>query len=105
MALVRSTLGADAKPPERLLEEVKAAAKKPAAFDEDCPPTTAAEFAVIDEILARRKADREKKNISLRVSARMIDETRARVGKGYTGFLSRLLEAALNEPELIKKCL
>lgn len=105
MALVKSVLRAGEKAPVSAIKEAEAAVRRGAVFDEDCPPTTEKEFAVIEEILAKRKADREKRNVSLRVSARMLDQTRERVGKGYTGFLSRLLEAAMEEPELVKKCL
>lgn len=105
MAIVTSTIKLGEKIPQSVLDEVNAATKRQITLDEDCPSMSNAELAQVAAIVAQRKADRKKMNISLRVSERMIKSTRESIGKGYTGFLSRLLEAAMNEPELVKKCL
>lgn len=105
MGIIKSSVRIGEKPPQAAIDEVMAAAKRPIAFDEDCPPTSEEEFAVLDAIIAERRAHMKKQNISLRISEKMISQVKEKVGKGYTGFLSRLLEAAIKEPELVRKCL
>lgn len=105
MAIIKSSVRIGERPPQAAIDEVMAAAKRPITFDEDCPPTSEREFAVLEAIIAERRANRKKQNVSLRVSERMVAQVKEKVGKGYTGFLSRLLEAAIKEPELVRRCL
>lgn len=51
------------------------------------------------------KERRARKSIlALRVSPKTL-ETAKKFGRGYTGVLSRLLDEAIQDPELVKKCL
>lgn len=50
------------------------------------------------------KGDRNKKTVSLRVPNATLNIAKA-YGKGYTAFLARLLEEAIKDEELVKKCI
>lgn len=59
------------------------------------------EFAAIAE---QKREARKKQVLTLRVSPGTMNKAKA-LGKGYTGILSRLLELALDDPEMVRKCL
>ena len=48
--------------------------------------------------------NRIKQTISLRISPATLQKAK-QFGKGYTGLLSRLLDEAINDEELIRKCI
>ena len=48
-----------------------------------------------------RKVDRQKQTVTLRLSAQALTKAKS-LGKGYTSILSRILESALDDPEIIK---
>ena len=82
-------------------KELEDAARKPVVYDEDCPELT-------EEMLAQFKRvnreERVKQTVSLRLSPDTLKKAKA-LGKGYTSILSRLLDLAINDTELLKKCL
>jgi uncharacterized protein (DUF4415 family) len=59
------------------------------------------EFAALAEM---KREERKKQVLTLRVSPQTMNKAKA-LGKGYTGILSRLLELALEDPEMVRKCL
>lgn len=85
-------------------EMLKKADAKPVEFDEDCPelsPEDLMEFKRASEI---RREERRKQTVTIRISPQALSKARS-LGKGYTSVLSRILEMALNDSEMIKKCL
>ena len=48
--------------------------------------------------------NRTKPTISLRISPATLKKAKE-YGKGYTGLLSRLLDVAINDEELVRKCI
>ncbi len=56
------------------------------------------------EMSARRKEQGKKQVVSLQLSADTIKKAKMLV-HGYTGVPSRLLDLAINNPEVVKKCL
>ena len=52
--------------------------------------------------IARSRRSQPKPVIALRISPDTLDKVKA-TGKGYSGFLSRLLNNAINDPKLVKK--
>lgn len=56
------------------------------------------------QIARQRRAAKVKPVVSLRINPQTLDKAKA-TGKGYTGFLSRLLDNAINDPELVRKSL
>lgn len=76
------------------LAELKAAEKMPITFDEDCPEMTAKMLKQF------HKMDR----VTVRISPANMQKAKA-LGPNYMETLSRLLDLALNDAELIKKCI
>ena len=102
MSMVKMTLN-DLKQEltEAEIQELEAAEKKERVFDEDSP-------AMMHEQLMQFKRinheNRTKPTISLRISPATLKKAKE-YGKGYTGMLSRLLDAAINDEELVRKCI
>jgi len=87
--------------PEELTEEEKKmlerAEKASITFDEDCPELTEEQLKQF-----RRKSENRKETVTLRLSAKSLRKAKS-LGKGYTAVLSRILEDALNDNEVIFK--
>ncbi len=52
----------------------------------------------------KRRSKKVKTVVALRISPDTLEKAKA-TGKGYTGFLSRLLDNAINDPGLVSKSL
>ena len=83
----------------KMLEEMEAA---PITYDEDCPELTEEELSKFRRISEARNEERRKQTVSLRLSPQAMKKAKS-LGKGYTSILSRILESALNDNEIIKK--
>ena len=83
------------------LQELEAAEKREPVFDDDSP-------AMMHEQLMQFKRinheNRTKPTISLRISPATLKKAK-QYGKGFTGLLSRLLDAAIDDEELVRKCI
>ena len=62
------------------------------------------QYAEMAEIARNRRKNNVKVVVALRVTPATLDKAKA-TGKGYTGFLSRLLDNAINDPQLVSKSL
>ena len=82
-------------------KELEDAARKPVVYDEDCPELTE---EMLDQFKRANREERVKQIVSLRLSPDTLKKAKA-LGKGYTSILSRLLDLAINDTELLKKCL
>lgn len=97
-------------------EEESAIRSRPVSFSQDSDdytrtspdpdldtmsPEMYAQFARLSQ---EKRAERRKQVLSLRVSPQTMAKAKA-LGKGYTGILSRLLDLAIDDPEMVKKCL
>jgi uncharacterized protein (DUF4415 family) len=80
------------------MQEIEALEERPIAYDEDAPELS------IEQIKQFKRMDHTKQTVSIRLSPQTMEKAKA-LGKGYTSVLSRLLDAALNDEEMIKKCL
>lgn len=85
-------------------EQIKEIEQASASPTDDMPELTAEQLREIAAIAASRRAARRKPAVTLRISAATLEKAKA-TGKGYTGFMSRLLDVAINSPEIVKKCL
>lgn len=86
---------------EEELRELDAAEKKEPVFDEDSP------LMMKEQLMQFKRINREnrtKPTISLRISPATLKKAKG-YGKGYTGLLSRLLDIAINDEELVRKCI
>lgn len=85
---------------EELCELEAAESRKPVP-DDDSPEMT------IEQLLQFKRMGHEsrtKPTVSLRISPVTLKKAK-QYGKGYTGFLSRLLDAAIDDEELVRKCI
>ncbi len=85
----------------RMLEKAE---NIPIVYDDDSPELSDEELSKFKRISSVRKEERRKQTVTLRLSPRALKKAKS-LGKGYTSVLSRILEAALNDNEMIRKCL
>ena len=82
------------------VRELEAAESMQSVFD-DAPAMTMEQLMQFKRI---RQMNRTKQTVSLRVSPATLQKAK-RYGKGYTGFLSRLLDEAIDNEEMVRKCI
>ena len=104
MAHKKIVLKGKSKLTPQQIRMLKDASKKPISYDEDIPPQTAEELAEFRSIMESNQSMRRKENVTIRLSQSTLNKARA-LGKGYTGVLGRLLDMALDDPEMIKRAL
>lgn len=102
--IVRTVIHTGQQPTEAQIREIEAAAAMPIVPDEEAPELTLEQYAEMAAIARKRRSQKVKPVIALRISPDTLEKAKA-TGKGYTGFLSRLLDNAINDPQLVKKCL
>lgn len=85
-------------------KELDALENRPIVFDEDCPELTPEQLKQMAAIAKEQRMKRCRPVITLRVAPETLAKAKA-TGKGYTGFMSRLLDLAINNPDMVKRCL
>ena len=100
--IVRTTVRVGDQPTEAMRREIEMAAESPVIPDEDSPVLTMEQYAEMAEIARKKRAEKVKPVLALRISPETLAKAKA-TGKGYTGFLSRLLDNAINDPQLVQK--
>lgn len=76
----------------------------PVIPDEDCPELSLEQYAEMAAIAKANRNRNTKPVIALRISPATLEKAKA-TGRGYTGFLSRLLDNAINDPVIVQKSL
>lgn len=84
------------------IKEIEAAMAQPVVPDEDAPELTLEQYAEMAAIARNRKSKQVKPVVALRISISTLEKAKA-TGKGYTGFLSRLLDNAIDDPQMVAK--
>ena len=102
--IVRTTIYPGQKPTRAQIRRLKKAATMPIVFDEDSPEYTYEELLEMRDAAIKKRAEQKKEVIAIRLSPATLKKAKA-VGKGYTGFLSRLIDNAINDKELVSKSL
>ena len=74
---------------------------RPISPDEDCPELTMEQLTQFRRISAANIEERCKQTVTLRLSPQALRRAKA-LGKGYTSVLSRILESALENPDIIR---
>ena len=77
------------------------AAKFPIHEETEYPEFSETELLQFTRISGKRRADRQKQTVTLLLSPQALNKARS-LGKGYTSVLSRILEKALVDPDIIK---
>ena len=83
------------------LQELEEAAVRTIVFDDESPEMTA---DMLKQFKQMKQKDRTKQTASIRLSEKAQRFSKS-YGKGDTSFLSRLIDAALDDAALVKKCL
>lgn len=104
MEAVRKVIKPGQKPTAKQIEEVKKASLRPIIFDEDSPEFTYEEMVKLVKETKKRREDTTKQVVTLRLSTPTVNKAKA-VGKGYTSFLSRLIENAINDKDIVSRSL
>ena len=102
--IVRTIIEAGQQPTEAQIHEIETASMMPVTPDEDSPELTMEQYAEMAAIARARKAKTVKPIVALRIDPSTLEKAKA-TGKGYTGFLSRLLDNAIKDPQLVAKSL
>lgn len=102
--IVRKVIKPGQKPTAKQIEEVKKASLRPIIFDEDSPEFTYEEMVKLVKKTKKRREDTTKQVVTLRLSTPTVNKAKA-VGKGYTSFLSRLIENAINDKDIVSRSL
>ncbi|MBQ1370362.1 MAG: BrnA antitoxin family protein [Acutalibacteraceae bacterium] len=79
-----------------MLEEAK---KKAPQYDEDNPPLTEAELTELREKARKKREEKRKQNVTIRLDPKTLEKARA-LGSGYTTILAEIIEEALNGKEI-----
>ena len=96
------TLKPNQKPAAKQLDMIRKAATMPIIYDEDSPELTEEQLAKFHKVLESDRKEREdnrKQNVTLRLSPRTMKKAKS-LGKGYTTILAKIIENALDNPEL-----
>ena len=100
--MVKTTLNElDAGLTAEELREIEAAEKKEPVFDGDSP------LMMKEQLMQFKRVNHEnrtKPTVSLRISPATLKKAK-QYGKGYTGLLSRLLDAAIEDDDLVRRCI
>ena len=102
--IVRTVIRSGQQPSEAQNREIEMAASMPVVPDEDTPELTLEQYAEMAAMARDRRSQKVKPVIALRISPETLEKAKA-TGKGYTGFLSRLLDNAINDPQMVSKSL
>ena len=92
------------KPTEAQIREIESAALRPSVPDEDAPELTPEQYAEMAALARVRRLQNVKPVVAIRISPSTLEKAKA-TGRGYTGFLSRLLDNAINNPQLVAQSL
>lgn len=83
------------------LRELEDAAARAIVYDDESPEMTA---GMLKQFKRMKQKNRTKQTTSIRLSEKAQRFSKS-YGKGYTSFFSRLIDAALDDAALVKKCL
>ena len=89
------------KPTPEQIKMLENAGKFTISGDDEYPAFTDEELSKFKRISDEKKIGRQKQTVTLRLSGQALNKAKS-LGKGYTSILSRILESALEDPELVK---
>jgi uncharacterized protein (DUF4415 family) len=99
---MRKKIDVTKNPSPKQLEMLSKAEKLPVYVDDEYPEFSEIELLQFKRISNERRADRQKQTVTLRLSSQALLKAKS-LGKGYTSVLSRILENALDNPDIIKR--
>ena len=105
MATIKKKIDVTKKPTARQKKMLEELEQRPIVYDDDCPELTEeqlAQFKRISDIRREEGLNNRKQNVTLRLSPQTLKKARS-LRKGYTSFLARIIESALDNPTLTEK--
>lgn len=102
--VIKTTLEERGAITQEEIEMLDRASKMPLIFDEDSPELTEEELKGFRRVSAENRLERNKQTVTLRLSPQALRKARS-LGKGYTSVLSRILEGALSDNNVIRRYL
>lgn len=99
---MRKEIDVNKSPSPEQIEMMKTAASLPVGKDDEYPEFSEDELKQFKKISESRKESRQKQTVTLRLSQRTLKKAKS-LGKGYTSVLSRILESALDDPDIVKR--
>ena len=104
MAISKMTVKVGQKPTKEQKKRIREAMKRPIVYDDDSPELTEEQYKAFAIVAAEQRKARKKELVSIRLSHDTLEKAKM-LGSGYTGVLSRLLTMALDNPDMVRKCL
>ena len=83
------------------IEMLERAKNLPIVFDEDSPELTEKDLKGFRRVREENRLERNKQTVTLRLSPQALRKAKS-LGKGYTSVLSRILEGALSDNDVIR---
>ena len=102
--IVRTTIYSGQKLTKSQIKRIRKAAAMPIVFDEDAPEYTYEELEEMRLAAIKKRAEQRKEVVAIRISPSTLKKAKA-MGKGYTGLLSRLIDNAINDKDLVARSL
>jgi uncharacterized protein (DUF4415 family) len=99
--VIKTTLEQRGPITQEELKTLERAGKMPIVFDEDSPELTEEELKGFRRVSEENRLARNKQTVTLRLSPQALRKARS-LGKGYTSVLSRILEEALSDNDVIR---
>ncbi len=100
----RMTLSKNQKLTAEQIAEIRDAAKRPIVPDEDAPELTEQQLQKFAIFAKEQRKYPRSKTIALHVTPDTFEKAK-KLGDKYPSILSRLLDMALDNPEMVRRCL
>ena len=100
--IVRKKIDVSAPLTEEQKKMLEDAENTPVSYDEDSPELTEEELMEFKRVSDLNRRERRKQTVTIRLSPQALKKAKS-LGKGYTSILSRILEDALKDNELIRR--
>lgn len=99
--VIRTTLEERGSITPEEIEMLTRASSLPIVFDEDSPELTVEDLKGFRRVSEQNRQERNKQTVTLRLSPQALRKAKS-LGKGYTSVLSRILEGALSDNDVIR---
>ena len=102
--IVKTTIYPGQKLTKAQIKRLDALKDRPIVFDEDAPEYTMEELEEMRLAAIKKREAQKKEVVAIRLSPSTLKKAKA-VGKGYTRFLSRLIDNAINDKDMVSRSL
>jgi uncharacterized protein (DUF4415 family) len=99
---MQKTIDINKSPSQEQIKMLTKAAELPIHAEAEYPEFSEAELMQFKRISGERRVGRQKQTVTLRLSPQALEKAKS-LGKGYTSVLSRILEKALDNPDIVKQ--